>query len=347
MTETADSEDMMRVVQVGVGGFGGVRRRRMRQTGLFDLVAAWDWNEEALQRAEEEDGARPVQSYEDLLSTPEIQGVVVSRGGKYHADQVIKAAERGLNVFVEKPLCSTPEELDRLLEVHERTGVVIGVGHSDHKHDAVAATMQRVMDDGELGSVATFEKTTAHSGGLVMGGDEWRADPEKNPGGMLFQCGVHAVHELMFYFGPISEVFCTMRYDVHDTPTADVAICQLRFKSGLVGTLNAYHVTPYRHTLSLFGTRGNVYRDERYFDEGTSLQIQRNSLDGSKEPKKDLTPEGEDDPCGNLRSFYNAVRGGGEPYPSLMDGARAVAVVFAAADSAERGTWVTVRSDIL
>lgn len=347
MSETTNSQDVMRVVQIGVGGFGGARRQRMRKSGLFDLVAAWDWNEQALQRAQEQDGARPVGSYEELLSVPDIEAVMVSTGAKYHAQQVIQAAEQGLHVFVEKPLCSTPEELDRLLEVQRETGVVIGVGHSDHKHDAVAATIQRLMDEGELGNVATFEKTTAHSGGLVMQPGEWRADPEKNPGGMLFQCGVHAVHELMFYFGPISEVFCTMCYEVHETPTADVAMCQLRFTSGLVGTLNAYHVTPYRHTLSLFGTRANLYRDERYFDEGTSLQIQRNNLDGSKEPKETLSPEGEDDPCGNLRSFYRAVREGGEPYPSLIDGARAVAVVFAAADSARTGEWCPVRSDIV
>lgn len=339
--------DRMKVVQIGVGGFGAARRNHMRKSGLFDLVAAYDWDEDALESAREQDGARPVSSYEELLSVPDIEAVIVSTGAKYHADQVIEAASRGLHVFVEKPLCATPGELDRLLEVKEQTGVVIGVGHSDHKHDAIAATINRLMETGEMGNVATFEKTTAHSGGLVMGPDEWRADPEKNPGGMLFQCGVHAVHELMFYFGPISEIFCSMRYDVHETETADVAMCQLRFSNGMVGTLNAYHVTPYRHTLSIFGTGANVYRDERYFDEGTSLMIQRTAMDGSKEPKEPLAIEGEDDPEGNLRSFYSAVRNGGEPYPSLIDGARAVAVVFAAAESAESEEWEPVRRDLI
>jgi hypothetical protein len=40
------------------------------------------------------------------------------------------------------------------------------------------------------------------------------------------------------------------------------------------------------------------------------------------------------DAGGGLRSFYQAVREGGVPYPSLIDGARAVAVVFAAEESA-------------
>jgi predicted dehydrogenase len=338
--EEENAVDKMRVAQVGVGGFGSARRTTLRKSGLFQIAAAYDWSPDALKRAEAEDGARPVASYEELLAVPGIEAVVISTGAKYHAEQAVQAAERGLHVFVEKPLCATPEELDRLLEVKERTGVVIGVGHNDHSHDAVSLTIKRLIEGGELGKIATFEKTTAHSGGLLMKPDEWRADPAKNPGGMLFQCGVHALHELMFYFGPVAEVFCTMRYDVHTSKTADVALCQLRFSSGLVGVLNAYHVTPYRHTMSIFGTRANLYRDERYFDEGTSLFMQVTHLDGKVEPKVPVEVAGEDDPCGNVRSFYHAVRGGGEPYPSLQDGARAVAVVFAAEDSARAGRWV-------
>jgi len=337
-----DDDGKMRVVQVGVGGFGGWRLQRLQQSGLFELVAAYDWNAGALQRCEEQHGARPAASYEELLDTPNVEAVIIATGGKYHAEQTIMAAERGLHVFVEKPLCATPQELDALLDVQKRTGVVIGVGHEDHRHDAVSLTIKRMIEGGDLGTVATFEKTTAHSGGLIMKPDEWRADPEKNPGGMLFQCGVHGLHELMFYFGPVAEVSCVMRYDVHTSRTADVALCHLTFVSGLVGTLNAYHVTPYRHALSIFGTRGNLYRDDRCFDEGTSLDVQLTKLDGKKEPIVPVQVEGETDACGNVRSFYRAVREGGEPYPSLMDGARAVAVVFAAEESAKKGAPVRI-----
>lgn len=327
----------MRVVQVGVGGFGGYRRMRMRETGLFELVAAYDWNPQALEKARAEDGARPAADYDALLETPDIEGVVISTGGKFHAEQVIKAARKGLHVFVEKPLCSTLEEARELIRVQKETGVVIGTGHNDHSHDAVSLTIKRLLDSGELGRCATFEATTAHSGGLLIKPGDWRGDPEKNPGGMLFQCGVHKIHELMFYFGPVTHVSCMMRYDVHTTGTADVAICHLKFASGLIGTLNAYHVTPYRHTLSIFSTKTNLYRYDRFFDEGTELLSQTTRLDGKKEPEVRVTIAGEDDDCGNLKSWFRCVREGGEPYPSLMDGARAVAVVFAAEESARTG----------
>jgi len=312
--------EKLQVVQIGVGGFGGYRRQAMRETGLFNLAAACDWNEAALKRCVEEEGCEAVDSYEELISRKGIDAVIISTGGKYHAEQAVAAAERGLHVFVEKPLCSTIEEVRAIAEAQKKTGVVIGVGHNDHKHDAVSLTIKKMLDDGELGKIATFEKTTCHNGGLQIKPGEWRGDPEKNPGGMLFQCGVHALHELMFYFGPIKAVSSTMRYDVHTTKTADVAMCHLQFESGLVGSLNAYHVSPYRHTLSIFGTKSSIYRDERFFDEGTIIEMQTSYLDGKKEPKVPVKLIGESDRCGNLRSFYEAVKNGGVPYPSFVDG---------------------------
>jgi len=332
----------LRVGQLGVGGFGATRRARIRQSGLFELVAAYDLNAEALKKCQAEDGAKPVSSYEELLATPGIEAVVISTGAKFHAEQMLRAMARGLHVFVEKPLCAAPAEIEALIAAQKKTGLVVGVGHADHSRKADSVTIRRLLDTGALGKIATFEFTTAHSGGLAIKPGDWRGDPEKNPGGMLFQCGVHAVHELLFYFGPITEVFSMMRYDVHTTLTADVAICHLKFASGLIGSLNAYHVTPYRHALNIFGTEMNLYREELYFDEGTKLWRQRRGSNMRKEAKELVTMEETTDECGNLRSFYRVIREGGTPYPSLLDGARAVQVVFAAEESAKAGRPVPV-----
>lgn len=327
---------------MGVANFGGYRRERMRESGLFDLAAAYDLNPAALAACEAEDGARPVGSYDELLETPGIEAVIICSGGKDHADHMVRAMEKGLHVFVEKPLCSTPEEVELLLETQRRTGRVVCVGHTDHKTSRVSRTTKSLIESGALGKIATFEKTTAHSGGLKIQPGDWRGDAAKNPGGMLFQCGVHGFHELMFYFGPITEVSALMRYDVHTTGTADVAICHFQFASGLVGTLNAYHVTPYRHTLSLYGTEANLYRNDRYFSEGTLLQLQKVSGVNGEEPLEPVPLLGDEDLCGNLRSFHRAIRHGGECQPSLRDGARAVQVVFAAEESARTKKVVKV-----
>lgn len=331
------TQPKLKVGQVGVGGFGNVRRQRMRETGLFDLAASFDLNQEAMAQCQKEDGARPCSSYEELLATPGLEAVVISTGAKFHAVQAIAAMEKGLHVFVEKPLCCTREEIDQLLEAQKKTGRIVGMGHHDHSTEGVSLTTKKMIEAGQLGKIATFEATTAHSGGLILKPGDWRADPEKNPGGMLFQCGVHLIHELIYYFGPVKRVAAMMRSDVHTTATADVALCHLEFHSGVIGSVNAYHVTPYRHTLFLFGTVGNLYREERFYDEGTKLSIQVTKLDGKKEEIVPLPSPTEHEDHGNLRSFYQAVRQGGTPYPSLKDGARVIQTVLAAEESGRKG----------
>jgi len=333
----------LRVAMVGVGGFGGYRRAAMRETNLFTLLTAYDYHAETLAACHREDGAQPVDSFEALLDTPGIEAVMIATGAKFHADQTLAALARGLHVFVEKPLCATPEEMQALLAAQQRTGLVVGVGHHSHATDNTSLHLKRLIDDGMFGSLATFEQVTAHSGGLEIKPGDWRGDPEKNPGGMLFQCGCHALHELMFYFGPIQEVSCQMRYDVHTTQTADVAHCLLRFASGVIGTLSAYHVTPYRHTLNLYGTKMSLYRDHRApaYGDAEYVAVQYRKC-GEAEPHLPFTLDTGGDPHGNLRSFYRAIREGGEPYPSLRDGARAVNVIFAAEEAAQTGRTVAL-----
>ena len=251
--------------------------------------------------------------------------------------------DRGLHVFIEKPLCATPGEMHALLEKQRQTGVVAGCGHNDHAHNNTSLHIKRLIEEGAFGTLATFESVTAHSGGLEIRPGDWRGDPEKNPGGMLFQCGCHALHELMFYFGPVAKVSCMMRYDVHTTQTADIAHCLLHFQCGLIGVLSAYHVTPYRHSLNLYGTKMNLYYDQRAPSYGDTSYIATQFRGNcTAEMHVPLVLDQGGDICGNIRSFYKAVREGGEPYPSLKDGAKAVAVVFAAEEAAKTGKTIEI-----
>jgi predicted dehydrogenase len=336
--------EKLKVGQVGVGNFGAYRRARMRETGLFELVAAYDLNAEAMAHAEKEDGARSCASYDELLSTPGLEAVVIATGAKFHAEQALAAMRKGLHVFVEKPLCATPEETRALLAAQKENGVVVGVGHTDHTAEKYSRRIREMIDAGELGTLVAVEATTCHSGGMVIKPGDWRGDPEKNPGGMLFQCGVHKLHELMFYCGPISAVSAMMRYDANaNTQTADAAVCNLRFENGVLGSLNAYHITPYHHYVYIYGTKKNLYL-ENYTSAGTQLMEQEvaPNHNGAVEPRVPVEVGGEDDHGGNLRSWYRAIREGSTPYPSLEDGARAVAVIFAAEESAKSGCVVEI-----
>lgn len=331
------TEPRLKVGQIGTAHFGAHRRKTLRETGLFDVVAVYDWDAERTAAAAREENAHACGSYAQLLEFPGLEAVIVSTGAKYHAEHVSLALRHGLPVFVEKPLCSTADEVAQLLQLQRETGLPVGLGHTDHSNSAASRTMKRLIREGSVGEVVAFEKTTAHNGGFHIKPGDWRGDPEKNPGGMLFQCGVHALHELMYFFGPLQSVRAHMRYDVHTTGTADAAHCILNFENGVSGTLNAYHVTPYRHTFSIFGTRSNLYRDDFGQPGGPVLLQQTTQLDHKHEPQLPVPLVSTGVTHGELRAFYRAVRSGQMQYPSLLDGARAVSAVFAAEKAALSG----------
>lgn len=111
------------VGQIGLGGYGGHRRDLMRQTGLVRLAAAYDTNPATLEAAVQEEGCRAITSYEELLDVEGMQGVAISTGAKFHTEQIIEALERGLPVFLEKPVCCNEDEAIALVEAKKRHNV--------------------------------------------------------------------------------------------------------------------------------------------------------------------------------------------------------------------------------
>jgi predicted dehydrogenase len=332
--------DQIRVGMVGVSHFGKYRRDRMKETGLFKVVACYDYSAEAAAQCAAEESCDIAETYDALIARDDIEAVVVSTGADSHADYAIRAANAGKHIFVEKPLCTSTQELEALLGAGEKNGVVMGMGHGA-PDGAVNALIRDYLANDKIGTLTAIEMTTCHGGGWCA--SPWRFIPEKNPGGMLFQCGVHMIYWFEAMFGRITEVACMMRYDVNpNTKTSDATTVLLRAESGLLATLTAYHVTAYRHTKSLFGTNGNIYINET----PEEVFYQARSTEGKPEPVEtvDLSTVHAGPMAGNTNviTWAKAIRGDGTPTPSIYDGASAVAVIFAAEESSRTGRIVAV-----
>lgn len=332
--------DKLDVGMIGVGGYGSVRRALMRETGLFRIVRCLDRNKQALQAACVEENARPCTDLQEMLDDPCIQAVVISTGADTHAEMAMAAMRAGKHVFVEKPLCTSVDEVERLRETAKETRAVVGVGHTQTATDPMYRLVREFIEHDKLGVVTAYEENASHSGGLHIKAGDWRGMAERNPGGMLFHCGVHSLHRLSDLFGPVDCVQAMMRYDVNpNTQTADAANVLLQHESGVIGTLNCYHVTAYCHELRVFGTKGNLY-----IDTFVQRAWYQQALYGPVEPRVEVSlphaaPLAK---CANLIAWYNAVRGRGEADPGLEHGVCAVLPVFAAELSQRSGTRITV-----
>ncbi|MCG3148223.1 MAG: Inositol 2-dehydrogenase/D-chiro-inositol 3-dehydrogenase [Verrucomicrobiae bacterium] len=320
--------NLMNVGMVGVMNFGRVRRSRLRETGLFRVAVVCDRNPAWLATAAGEENAQPYSDFDALLKHPGLEGIVISTGADSHAALSVAALRAGLPVFVEKPLCTSVAEIAELRRVQRETGLAVGVGHNHCPSDNLLQLARDYITTGKLGVVAAYEENSSHSGGLEIKPGDWRGLADRNPGGMLFQCGVHALHRLNWLFGPVTAVQAMLRYDANPvTQTADVANVLLRHESGLVGTLNCYHVTAYCHELRIFGTAGNLYLDTH---TGTAWFQERRR--GATEERVPVSIQTHTPHAGDLSltEWHRAIRSGQPNYPGLADGAYAVLPVFAA-----------------
>jgi predicted dehydrogenase len=122
-------------LRIGVVG-GGLVAQAMHLhflahlSSLFELVAVADPSatvRDALQRRYNLEA-----TYEDhhgLLEGTKLDAVVICSPSQTHTQVTLDALEHGLHVFVEKPMCITLADADRIIEAQHSTGKVVQVGY--------------------------------------------------------------------------------------------------------------------------------------------------------------------------------------------------------------------------
>jgi predicted dehydrogenase len=67
--------------------------------------------------------------HRELLEGSKLDAVVICSPSHTHAQATLDALDRGLNVFVEKPMCVTLADADRIIEAQRTSGKVVQVGY--------------------------------------------------------------------------------------------------------------------------------------------------------------------------------------------------------------------------
>jgi predicted dehydrogenase len=99
-------------------------------------------------------GSRPkaYRRYKDLLADKEIQAVLIATPEHWHYQMVMDAIAAGKDIYVEKPLCRTPEEGVALVRAEKNSKCVIQVGMQRRSYDLYLGA-RKVVADGTLGRV--------------------------------------------------------------------------------------------------------------------------------------------------------------------------------------------------
>src|SRR5438067_214747 len=109
--------DPVRIGVVGTGRIGASHAALLaRRVSGARLVAVADPRPGAAQTLAASLGCRAVTRPADLFADPDIEAVVITASSQAHADLIVAATAAGKDVFCEKPMGLTIEDIDRGIE---------------------------------------------------------------------------------------------------------------------------------------------------------------------------------------------------------------------------------------
>ena len=148
LTAASPSEQIV----LGVIGSGGRGAAVMGVVGA--ICDVYEPNlEQALSQARKAGSApKAYRNYKDLLADKDIQAVLIATPEHWHAQMVLDAIAAGKDIYVEKPLCHTPDEGVALVKAAERTKSIIQVGMQRRSYD-LYLNARKIVAAGSLGKI--------------------------------------------------------------------------------------------------------------------------------------------------------------------------------------------------
>lgn len=291
-------------------------------------------------------GVNLYSDYERMLGSEDLHAVFITAPTALHVGVAQACLERGLDLFVEKPLGLSGAEARHLPSLAAAGDAVAMVGYCKHFVETFREA-KRVLEEGALGKPVFFS-SHMYVSQLFTVGSGWRYKKESSGGGVLNILATHLVDLLLWFFGEVRSVNCSTRSH-YSAEVEDFVHAYLDFEGGPSGSLDA--------SWSVRGYRLPEIKIEVQCENG-SLTVTDDFLkcnldgDGSSRTlmKQDLFEPvevyvGGAEYTREDRHFIECVKGRKTPETDIAYGYRVQAVTDAMYASAEAGGLVEVARD--
>lgn len=257
-----------RVPKLGFAGVGWIGRNRMEaiaSSGAAEITAITDPTADALTAtASQVPDVLVAERFEDLLSMPELDGIVIATPNALHAQQSIAALKAGKAVFCQKPLARTAEETRQVLAAAAAADRLLGVDLS-YRFTTGMQEIKKIIATRELGTVYAAELVFHNAYGPDKA---WFYDSRQAGGGCLLDLGIHLVDLAMWCLDfpaietATAQLLSKGRPVVGGDDVEDYAAAQLVTRDGTSLQLACSWRVPAgydaRIEITFFGTEGGV-----------------------------------------------------------------------------------------
>jgi predicted dehydrogenase len=340
------------MIKVGIIGCGKIAEVRHIPEYIenpdCEITAYYSFTPDKAKKMAEQYGGRAFDSIESLLAS-DVDAVSVCLANAYHATATIQALRAGKHVLCEKPMATTPEDCEAMVQEAKNAGRFLMIGLNQRLAKAHVKAKE-ILDSGELGSIIAFQTKFCHPGpeGWTGKRDSWFFDKHVAAFGAMADLGVHKTDLIYYLTGQriikTSAVVKTLdKKFPGGTPITvdDNAFCIYTLESGAVGTMHVswtnYGAEDNSTKLYCEGGVIRIYDDPKY-----SLIVEKRS--GEVIPYElDLLTSNKEQTSGGRTStgvidaFINSIIANTPPSISGESALHAMKVIFANERSTESG----------
>lgn len=227
-----------KIAILGCGKVAQLHAQAIDNLTNAELAAVWSRTKASAEKFAKHYMVKPYDNISKMVKNEGIDLVLICTPHPFHREPAIEAAEAGAHILVEKPLASTLEDCDVIIDACNKAGVYLGV-ISQRRWYAPVKRVKNAIEAGKIGKpVFGTVNMLGWRDRKYYDADEWRGTWRMEGGGVLVNQAPHQLDILLWYMGEIEEVYGIWKNLNHPyIEVEDTAVANVKFKNGAIGNI--------------------------------------------------------------------------------------------------------------
>ena len=274
-------------------------------------------------------GVKQSKHFDDLLNESDIDGVIICSPSKYHVSQIKSLSELTKNIFCEKPLGLSIEEILDVKSLVSKKNLNLHIGFNRRYDPDFSELKRRILND-EIGDLHMIKITSRDP-----------APPPisyiKKSGGIFLDMTIHDFDMVKYLSGSeISELYvkggCFVDPEIEKAKDVDTAIINMSLKNGVLATINNSRkaVYGYDQRIEVLGSKGVLKVENKLLNK-----VVKGTGEGfiSSNPQNFFIDRYEQSYKKELMNFVQSIKGDLVDHADADDGLHALKAGLAANNS--------------
>ncbi|MCD6318182.1 Gfo/Idh/MocA family oxidoreductase [Candidatus Aerophobetes bacterium] len=333
------SEKKLRFGIVGAGVAGSLQAEAIVSLKEAKLVAIAAVSEKRVKKLAEKYGVTYYTDYKKMLKRKDIDIVSVCTPSGCHSEIAVAAAEANKHVIVEKPIETTLEKANRIINACKNKGVKLSV-ISQHRFDIGVLKLHRALEENKFGRLILGDAHVKwYRSQKYYDSANWRGTWELDGGGILINQAIHTIDLLQWIMGPVDSVYANVATLAHKIEVEDVATALVKFKNGALGVIEGstaiYPGQP--EQLGIYGEKGTVILEGNrikkweFMDRKEKFIEERKISTGASDPNA----IGSEAHKAQIKDIIEAIKEDREPAVTGEEGRKVLEIILAIYRSAK------------